>query len=101
MSKKIASFELNIYAGAGENSEPVYSCSGLGDEWLQYMQVRLPGFDGTMLLRLEGFWRTVAEEMPSRYSEQITAYETIVKMGDTMQLKSIFNAIATIFYFED
>jgi hypothetical protein len=98
MSKEIKTFELRVYADASMSSEPEYTASGVGDEWEHYLRIKIPGFDGAISVALESLWVRVIRQELTQYVEAITGYETIVKMGGTMQLKSKFTVSIAIQY---
>ena len=94
----IESFELRLCRGPGAGGEPELSVSGSGDEWERYLRVRVPGFDGSVSIDLEGFWAAVLEQKLEAAEAEVTGYETIVKFGDTRQLREKFTAVVKISY---
>ncbi len=94
----VKSFELRLYRGRNTDGEPEFSVSGSGDEWENYQRVRVPGFDGSVSISLEGFWAAVLEQQLHDATAEVTGYETIVKFGDTQQLKEDFTVVVQVAY---
>ena len=87
---KPKTFILTIYEGKNSNSEPVFIYEGAADDWEKCYTVHPRGFDESYTLRLEGYLENVLVKKLTEYSETLTGYETIVKYGNTMQLKHPF-----------
>jgi len=87
---KPKTFTLTIYEGSNSNSEPVIVYDGVADDWLSYCTVHPRGFDQSYTLRLDGYWENVLTNQLTEYTETLIGYETIVKFGNTMQLKQPF-----------
>lgn len=81
-------FRLTVFEGSNTEAAAVYE-NELRD-WGKYERLRLPGFDGSYSLSLSGLWAAffANEQMPIEHT--LTGYETIVKFGNTMQLKQDF-----------
>jgi len=94
----IKNFKLELFNGDDVEAEPEYSCQGEGDEWLNYQQIRLPGFDTTVFVSLEAVWQQAIEQQKPSSIVSVTGYETIVKFSNTMQLKTPFTAKLSINY---
>lgn len=75
---------------AGNSSEAAAVCEGDLDDWKRYEQLKMPGFDGSYSLSLSGLWAEFFENGHVPVEHVVTGYETIVKFGDTMQLKQDF-----------
>ena len=88
--KSMKKFELKIYCGKSNNGSCEYEVEGDCDQWSQYTQIKLPGFDGSVSLSLEGLWENAIQSKHNSISEVITGYETIVKFGSTQQLKTSY-----------
>ena len=86
----IKSFELNIYRGQTVTDTPEYSVIGAGDDWANHTRLKFPGFDGSISLSLEDFWLNVLNNKTESCVQLLEGYETIIKYGDTMQLKEPF-----------
>ena len=81
-------FRLTVFEGNSTEAAAVHE-----DEtgsWGQYERLRLPGFDGSYSLSLSGLWAAFFESGQTRVEQTLTGYETIVKFGNTMQLKQEF-----------
>jgi len=98
INKTVKSFELEIFNGRHAEGEPEHHYSGENDEWLDYLHIKTPGFDGVISLSLEAIWRTAIEQQKTSFIAPVTGYETIVKFGDTMQMKSSFTVKLLISY---
>ena len=97
-NKTVKSFDIEIFSGSLAEGESEHHYSGENDEWLDYLNIKSPGFDGVISISLEGVWRTAIEQQKTNYTAPVTGYETIVKFGDTMQMKSSFTVKLLISY---
>lgn len=87
------SFLLNIYAGRNATEEALWQEQGKGADWQKLDAIRLPGFDGRVHLPLVGFWAAALAARQPRFEQQVEGLETIVKFGDTMQLRTVYTAV--------
>ncbi len=94
----INKFNLKIYNGSSTKGKPVFTAAGNGDYWKSYITINLPGFDGTIVLSLAEFWDKVLKVNLNQYQESIYGFETIIKFGDTMQLKELFIVVVEVDY---
>lgn len=97
----IKQFKLDVYRGKEVNNTPENSYSGVGHDWMSYRCIYLQGFDGRITLNLELFWKKVIANKLKTFSQTLLGYETIVKFGDTMQLKEAFTVHAEIAYSDE
>ena len=93
MSKR---FQLKVFRGKKVIEEPETTYSGCMDELTAYQVLKLAGFDGRITLRLDEFWNKVIQEDLVAYTTTLTGYETIIKFGNTMQLKEPFTVAVEI-----
>jgi len=98
INKTVKSFELEIFTGNRAEGEAEHHYSGENDEWLDYQYIKSPGFDGVISLSLEAIWQAAIEQQKTNFIAPVTGYETIVKFGDTMQMKSPFTVKLHISY---
>ena len=89
-------FQLKIFRDKKVADEPEATYTGSMDELTAYQVLKLAGFDGRITLRLDDFWNKVIEEGLSEYIATLTGYETIIKFGNTMQLKELFTVVVDI-----
>lgn len=94
----VESFVLRLYRGRAATGDPELSVSGNGEEWKDYLRVRVPGFDGAVSVSLENFWSAVLGQRLESAESEVTGLETIVKFGGTMQLKETFTAVIEVAY---
>jgi len=87
---KPETFVLTIYDGKNGDGEPVLVYEGSADDWSNCFIVHPSGFDGNYTLRLEDYLQHVVAKQLAEYSETLTGYETIIKYGNTMQIKHPF-----------
>ena len=98
LGSNIKNFTLELFNGNDVDREPEYSCQGVGLEWLNYQQIKLPGFDAMVSVSLESVWQEAIQQQKSSATVLVTGYETIVKFSNTMQLKTPFTAKLSINY---
>ena len=96
---KILSFKIDIYREKSTDCDPIESHSGQLQEWERYRQLKVrDGFDGAVTLHLGDCWNTILNNKLSSYTQTVTAKETIIKFGDTMQLTHNFTVVVnTVF----
>lgn len=97
----IKTFELKVYQGSEVRDEPDFHTAGSGEAWLDYTRLKMPGFDGSISLNLEGFWSTAIENRHQQYEASVIGLETIFKLGKQVQLKERFYATVTLVYSDD
>lgn len=88
---KAERFRLTVFQGNSTDAADVHE-DDVGN-WGHYERLRLPGFDGSYSLSLSGLWAAYFENGQTRIEQTLTGYETIVKFGNTMQLKQNFRVI--------
>jgi len=98
LEQVIKSFLVEIFSGSSIEGEAEYTCHGINDEWLDYQLVKLPGFDGVITVSLENVWQQALKGNESCYIVPVIGYETIIKFGDTMQMKSHFTVKLSLIY---
>jgi len=98
VNANIKHFTLELFNGDNLEKTPVYSCQGVGEDWLNYQQIRLPGFDSTISVSLVSVWQEAIEQRKSNHTTAVTGFESIVKFSNTMQLKTPFTAKLSINY---
>ena len=84
----IQRFELKIFDGKSIDGSPSYSANGTGEDWKNYIELKLQGFDGMILVNLYNVWREIIDNKASSYQGVVEGRETIVKYSDTMQLNT-------------
>ncbi|MEH6502824.1 MAG: hypothetical protein V7682_02860 [Cycloclasticus sp.] len=94
----VKSFLVEVFNGKKMDAEPEYTFQGENDEWLEYQNLRLQGFDGSISIQLENIWREVLNQQKSYFIAPVVGYETIIKFGNTMQIKTPFTVKISISY---
>ncbi len=97
-TSKLKKFKLTLYAGDNIDGEAVDEYQGAGEQWVNYQQLKLPGFDGSQTLNLQDFWLNVANTKPLAITTRIYGIETIVKWSNTHQIKNVFTLVAELSY---
>lgn len=87
------SFVLTAYEGSRTSGEAVWEEKGTGDDWQKLDALRLPGFDGRVHLSLSDFWSAALADGGPRFEQQIEGLETIVKFGNTQQLRTLYTVV--------
>jgi hypothetical protein len=77
-------FRVTIQQSAGETIE-LHDSLG---QWQRYEELEMPGFSGTSCLDLSSLWRNFFDSDFRRSESTVIGYETIVKFGDVIQLKT-------------
>lgn len=107
MTKELKYFEAKIFLGAEAIGEPETEFSGAAQTWQDFRTIRLPGFDGSQTLNLDGFWLKVFNHQATdiaklieiaEITEELTGVETITKYSNTQQLKQRFTIVASLSY---
>ncbi|MCK5723554.1 MAG: hypothetical protein KAI84_13540 [Gammaproteobacteria bacterium] len=86
----IKHFELKIYRGKTVTDTPEYSAIGGGDDWVNHIRLKFSGFNGSISLSLEDFWRNVLNNKIESCNQLLEGYETIIKHENTMLLREPF-----------
>jgi len=87
-------FNIDIYKGKSTDGDPLESYSGQKQEWQDYQLLRVhDGFDGAVSLHLGDCWNTVLKNGLTSFTQAVTAKETIIKFGNTMQLTHDFTVV--------
>ena len=81
-------FRIIVYEGSSTEAAATYENDLTS--WADYEGLRMPGFDGSYSLSLSGLWAEFFAKDHAAVEQVLTGYETIVKFGDTMQLKQAF-----------
>jgi len=100
-SINIKQFKLDVFRGKEVSDSPEKSYSGTGHDWMSYRCIYLEGFDGRVTLNLELFWKKVIANKLDVFTQTLLGYETIIKFGETMQLKEAFTAQAEVSYSDE
>ncbi len=96
--KHPTSFLLSVYKGGQATGEAEWTAQGANDDWQHMSALRLPGFDGRVHLALSDFWQAAIADGSPRFEQQVEGLETIVKLGDTMQLRSRYTVVLEATY---
>lgn len=87
-------FNLFVYpAGDRRESSLLHQASGRGNVWQRHCDVSVDGFKGVACIDLNGLWRQAIAQSGTRFEGQVTAYETFVKVGNAMQIKTTCDVI--------
>lgn len=87
------SFVLTVFEGSRTSGEATWEEEGTGADWQKLEALRLPGFDGRVHLPLSGFWPAAFADCSPRFEQQIEGLETIVKFGNTQQLRTLYTVV--------
>lgn len=87
------SFLLSVYEGSHSSGEALWTEEGKTGDWQKLDALSLPGFDGRVHLPLGDFWLAALATPVARFEEQIEGLETIVKFGDTQQLRTRYTVV--------
>jgi hypothetical protein len=93
-SRSIGSFRVNVYHRS--SADPVADFVGTGDEWRLRSSLRTPIIDETYTVRVDGVWSDLLQGDQDRIEQDIEGLATIVKFGDTMQLREPFRVVIEI-----
>lgn len=91
--KNPTSYVLSIYDGSTAAGEPLRIEQGQGDDWQQLTVMSLYGFSGSATLKLHEFWQAALTAASPRFEQQVEGLETIVKFGNTMQLRPEYTLV--------
>jgi len=98
MSDPIRNFQLQLFSGRSKKGECVFEKSSNSNNWQDYIDLKVPGFSGSVSVSLASAWHTVINEQLDSYSGLVTGYETIVKFGNTHQLKENYTVKISVNY---
>ncbi len=97
-ASRLAHFSLALYPLNQTKSDPVVTCTGDGEQWHDYQQLKAPGFDGSQTIDLSDCWAQVAAHAPAEIRCTVVGRETIVKWSSTQQLTEQFTLIGKFRY---
>lgn len=97
-SQNPSSFVLTVDEGRRNSGEAVWQEEGTGNDWQKLDALRLPGFDGRVHLSLSGFWSAALANRSVRFEQQIEGLETIMKFGNTQQLRTLYTVVLDATY---
>lgn len=97
-NKTLDHFQASIFAGSQTTGETVMDFSGNGQQWQEYLTIKVPGFDGSQTVTLNDFWLEVFSHQSSKITAKLTGLETITKFGNSQQIKMPFTIIAHLTY---
>ncbi|MDD1779860.1 hypothetical protein LRP49_01505 [Enterovibrio sp. ZSDZ35] len=99
LDKEVTGFDIAVMTKRTVgNLGTEYEKSGKGKEWHACRSVHLEGFNDSRVLSLDHIWRQLLENKQTQFSGVVLALETIVKLGDTMQLETPYDVEINITY---
>lgn len=94
----IISFELELFHGSNVDGEPEYRQGGVGDEWLNYQQITLSGFDGRVVVSLHSVWQQAIAQQKKSFTASVIGYETYYKVWRYSAAKNVLYSQISILY---
>ncbi|KXF83074.1 hypothetical protein [Enterovibrio coralii] len=99
LNKEVAGFDIAVMTKRTVgNLGKEYESSGKGKEWHSSRTVRLEGFNDFRVISLDTIWQQMLENKETQFSGVVLALETIVKLGDTLQLETPYDVEINITY---
>lgn len=93
--RSIGAFRLQVYHGNA--MAPVAEHVGTGDEWRLKPVLSVPVGDQSYSVRVDGLWSELLQgSSQDRIEQQIEGLCTIVKFGDTVQLREPFRVVVEV-----
>ncbi len=92
--RSIGSFRVNIYHGVSTDSIREYV--GAGTEWQLESTLRIPIDDESYTVRIDTVWAKLLQGDEDRIEQEVEGLCTIVKFGDTMQLREPFRVVIEV-----
>ena len=74
--------------------EALADLEGRGEQWRDWAVVRVRALDDRFTLRLEGVWAALLEGGGGPLDVELEGLCTVVKFGDTLQLRETFRVLA-------
>lgn len=93
-SRSSGSFRVNVYHCS--STESVAEYLGTGAEWRLRFALRAPIGDETYTVRVDTVWVDLLQGDQDRIEQDVEGLATIVKFGDTMQLRETFRVVVEI-----
>jgi len=90
----IGSFRVNVYHG--NSTEPLAEHVGTGDEWRVKPLLSVPLDDESYSVRVDTVWGDLLRGSRDHIEQQVEGLCTIVKFGDTMQLREPFRVVVEV-----
>ena len=91
----IGSFRVSIYHRS--STEPVREFDGVGaDQWQRQPTLSVPFNDESYTVRIDTVWADFLQTDEDRLEQEVEGLCTIVKFGDTMQLREPFRVVIEV-----
>lgn len=92
--RPIGSFRVSIFPRSSTDS--IREHEGTGDEWKLESTLSVPFYDESYTVRIDTVWVDLLEGHGDRIEQQVDGLCTIIKFGDTMQLRVPFRVVIEI-----
>ena len=89
--RSIGYFRVNIYHRGSTDS--IHEHVGAGAEWQLESTLRIPIADESYTVRIDTVWAKLLQGDEDRIEQEVEGLCTIVKFGDTMQLRERFRVV--------
>ena len=92
--RSIGDFRLGIYHYG--STDPIREYVGTGDEWQLESVLSVPYFDHSYSVRIDCVFVELLRSSEDRLEEEVEGLCTIIKFGDTMQLREPFRVVVEV-----
>ena len=92
--RSIGSFRVSIYHRS--STESVNEFHGVGAEWQLKSMLSVPFDDESYTVRIDTVWADLLQRDEDRVEQEVEGLCTIVKFGDTMQLREPFRVVIEV-----
>lgn len=92
--RSIGSFRVSIYHGNSTDSIRQYV--GTGAEWQLESTLSVPFYDESYTVRIDTVWVDLLKGDENRIEQEVDGLCTIIKFGDTMQLREPFRVVIEV-----
>ena len=89
--RSIGSFRVSVYQG--KSAEAVREYEGVGAEWKLRSSLSIPADDESYTVRIDTVWVDLLRGNEERTEQEVDGLCTIVKFGDTLQLRKPFRVV--------
>jgi hypothetical protein len=93
-SSSIGSFRVSVYHR--NSTDVVREFEGVGAEWQLRSTLSIPTDDESFAVRIDTVWADLLQGDEDRIEREVEGLCTIVKFGDTMQLRKPFRVVIEI-----
>ena len=92
--RSIGAFRVNVYHHS--STDPVAEYVGTGAEWRLKSVLRAPIGEYSYSVSVDSVWVELLQGQQNHIEEEVEGLCTIIKFGDTMQLREPFRVVVEI-----